>query len=205
MSASKKTLNYLSAVLFWFTGILFFVTGIWNLFSSLNAGIQVTDSVVALLFLALFAMVSVIYGLFLFQGARTGPATEKAPGILARLRPATVIGFLVYGAVPLLFVYLSADSREFHQKRQAAFDQIRPAVLEYIAEHGKVPGRLNLLVPEYLADIPAAAIFTEDARPARRVQYVAARKTARFYYKTAGLTGSGTCYDIVNDRYCGEK
>lgn len=205
MAEPHKKIHYLAATLFWFAGIIFLVIGLWNLFDALNAGLQVTSSVVALFFLALFAMVAMVYGRFIFQNIRTDQGTAPCPGPLARLRPATVIGFLVYGFVPLLFIYLSADSREFSQERQAAFGQIRPAVIQYIAEHGKAPGELSQLVPGYLPQLPTAIVSAKTAGPARRIQYVTTGKNAVFYYKTAGITGSETCYDIINDRDCHKK
>jgi hypothetical protein len=102
---------------------------------------------------------------------------------------------------PLLFVYLSGQSRELNNRRQAAFLEIRPAFLQYMTDHGKVPGDLYLLVPEYISALPEAIILNDNAGRYKRVLYQPRKNTALLCYKIGGIPVAETCYDVVNDRY----
>lgn len=193
--------NYLLAGIFFLTGVSFLLIGGWNVTSCIAINAPIAAAVTALVFMALFALISIIYSIFLFRAAKADAAGEQNPGLVTRAYLTTVLSLLIYALAPLVFIYFSAGSRAFDQQRLAAFQEMRPALLRYIAEHDKAPRQLNWLVPEYLPEIPKTIIFAEDAASNRRVQYVPLQNTARFCYKTDGWwVNYGTCYDIVKDR-----
>lgn len=201
MHANRKSTKYLLAALFWLIGAFFLVAGIWNLGSCLAQGAPITSGVLALFFLLLFATVAIMYGHFLFVNARAGASGGNTQSIFARVSIIKVIGLLAYGLVPLLFIYFSAESRAINSQREAAFQKLRPAVMQYIADHGEAPPTLQQLVPDYLPELPAAILLDDDARPMQRMYYVATRKAVRIYYKKAGWPDSQAYYDIVDNRY----
>jgi hypothetical protein len=189
------------AVVFVLTGLFFLGAGLWNVAASLAADFFVTSAVVTLLFLLLFAVVAITYGLFLFRSVRQDTDRRAGRSIFDRVNPGTVVGLLAFGLAPLLFVHLSGESRELNTRRQAAFFEIRPAFLQYLADHGKVPGDLHLLVPEYMPALPEAVMSQPDSDPDRWVRYQPGENTAFFFYKTGGIPAAQTCYDIVNNQF----
>ncbi|OGQ94751.1 MAG: hypothetical protein A2521_16645 [Deltaproteobacteria bacterium RIFOXYD12_FULL_57_12] len=201
MHANRNSTKYLLAALFWLIGAFFLVAGIWNLGSCLAQGAPITSGVLALFFLLLFATVAIGYGRFLFIHARASDSHGETQNIFARVSIVKVIGLLAYGIVPLLFVYFSAESRTVNSQREAAFQKLRPAVMQYIADHGEAPPTLQQLIPDYLPELPAAILLDDNARPMQRMHYVATRKAVRIYYKKAGWLESQAYYDIVDNRY----
>jgi hypothetical protein len=201
LQKGNRMRNYLLAVVFVLIGLFFLTVGLWNATASLASDFFVTGAVVSLLFLLLFAVVAISYGIFLFRSAKENATQEAPPSIFSRVKLGTVVGLLAFGLAPLLFVQLSGESRELNSRRQAAFLEIRPAVLHYIADHGKVPANLSLLVPEYIPALPEAVVLKQDTDPDRRVRYEPSDNTAFFYYKTGGIPRVETCYDIVNNRF----
>jgi hypothetical protein len=192
---------YFLGVVFLLAGVIFLACGLWNVAGALSTDFFIYRAVVALIFLLLFAAVAITYGIFLFKSARKDAGSGSGESSIDRVSPASVTTLLAFGLAPLLFVYLSGQSRELNTERQAAFQEIRPAFLLYIADHGKIPGDLQQLVPEYLAVLPDAVLLNDAVGLDRRVRYRPERNTALFYYKTGGITAGETCYDIVDDRY----
>ncbi len=201
MPAVKKT-TYPLAISFWLVGFFFLLAGGWNVYDALLAGESLAGSLVALFFMVLFAAVAIVYGNFLFKEALAGPAGPEKASIFQRVHPARVIGLLAYGLIPILFIYLSADNRAFNQRREVALQQLRPAVLQYLADHGRMPRDLQMLVPDYLAAIPGGRLFDQEGDPDRRVEYLPMRKTARFHYRLVRLPGFETdwYYDVLTGR-----
>ena len=193
MSKRNSKNDYILGVLFVLTGFIFLAAGLWNLAGSLAADSFITSAVVALFFLLLFAVVAITYSLYLFRSVK-GDATG-----VERVHPGSVASLLAFGLAPLLFVYLSGQSRELNTERQAAFQEIRPAFLQYMTDHGRVPGDLHRLVPEYISALPEAIILNTDAD--KWVRYQPRNNTALFCYKTGGIPAGETCYDIVNNQY----
>ena len=202
MQAAVKKTNYPLAISFWLVGFFFLFAGGWNVYDSVLAGEPLVGCLVALFFMVLFAAVAIVYGNFLFKEALAGPVGPEKSSIFQRVHPARVIGLLAYGLIPILFIYLSADSRSYNRRREAALQQIRPAVLQYLADHGKVPRELQVLVPGYLEEIPESSLFDPEADSDRRVEYLPMRKTARFHYRLVRLPGFETdwYYDIVTEK-----
>lgn len=198
----RSTKNiYFLGVVFLLAGVIFLACGLWNMAGALSTDFFIVNAVVALIFLLLFATLAMTYGIFLFKSAKKGAGSGSGESSIDRVSPASVTTLLAFGLAPLLFVYLSGQSRELSTERQAAFQEIRPAFLLYIADHGKIPGDLQQLVPEYLAALPEAVLLNDDVGSDRLVRYRPERNTALFYYKTGGIPAYETCYDIVNDRY----
>ncbi|MCF6291200.1 MAG: hypothetical protein L3J03_09445 [Desulfobacterales bacterium] len=202
MAATGGKTNYFPAISFWLVGLFFMVAGGWNVYDAVLAGEPLAGCLVALFFMVLFAAVAIVYGNFLFKEALAGPVGPEKSSIFQRVHPARVIGLLAYGLIPILFIYLSADSRSYNSRREAALRQLRPAVLQYLADHGQVPRELQALVPGYLEEIPESSLFDPDTDPARRVEYLPMRKTARFHYRLVRLPGFETdwYYDIVTGK-----
>lgn len=201
MKPLGKKRNYLLAAVFWLIGLFYLGIGGRDIASCLAAGAPLTSSVVAFAFLALFAWASIAYGFFLFREAKAGPAPKEHSSVVERVHPAEVLGLLAFGVAPVVFIFCSASAREFNVRREAAFQELRPAFLRYVAEHGKPPRRLQMLIPEYLPALPPAIILAEDSQPSKRVQYVPMKQTARLYYRSGGWPDSTKFYDIGNDRY----
>ena len=198
----RNTKNiYFLGVVFLLAGVIFLASGIWNVAGALSTDFFIYRAFVALVFLLLFAAVAITYSIFLFKSARKDAGSGSGESSIDRVSPASVTTLLAFGLAPLLFVYLSGQSRELNTERQAAFQELRPAFLLYIADHGKVPGNLRLLVPEYLAALPEAVILNDAVGSDKWVRYRPEKNTAFFYYKTGGIPAAETCYDIVNDRY----
>jgi len=201
MNKINRKINYLLGVVFLLAGFIFLAAGLWNVAGALAADLFITSAVVALFFLLLFALVAITYGLFLFRIAKGDAALSSTQSNSDRVHFGTVVTLLAFGLAPLLFVYLSGQSRELNNRRQAAFLEIRPALLQYMTDHGKVPGDLHLLVPEYLSALPEAIILNDNAGKYKRVLYQPEKNTALFCYKTGGIPAAETCYDIVNNQY----
>jgi hypothetical protein len=193
MSKRDSKNDYILGVLFVLTGFIFLAAGLWNLAGSLSADSFVTSAVVALFFLLLFAVVAITYSHFLFRSVK-GDATG-----VERVHPGSVASLLAFGLAPLLFVYLSGQSRELNNQRQAAFLEIRPGFMQYVSDHGKAPGDLHRLVPEYISALPEAIILNTDAD--KWVRYQPEKNAAHLCYKTGGIPAAETCYDIVNNQY----
>lgn len=196
-----KNLSYLLAASFGLLGVFFLFVGIWNLADALSASAAITYSVIALVFLALFALVSLTYGFFLFTNAKANPQTPQAQNIFARVSPAYVIGLLAYAIAPLFYIYISTDMRQLNNRRESAFHDLRPAFLKYVEDHGHNPRSLDLLVPDYLPEIPNVLKPEDEGDPDKRVQYRTSKTTARFYYKTGGKPNSDTYYDILKNSF----
>jgi len=192
-----KKLYYLWASFFFFVGIFFIVTGLWGVGDSLAKDVSLVDDVIAFFFLSLFAAVAIVYGLFIYRDARY--ATNHS--VFIRIRPARIIGMLIFGLAPVLLVYVNADMRRFALRRDAAFNQIRPALIRYITDHGKAPSSLDRLVPDYISKIPDVLESQEGLFSLSQVRYAAMGKNVRFFYKTSWRPNSKTYYDILNDRY----
>jgi hypothetical protein len=195
MSKRNSKNDYILGVLFVLIGFIFLAAGLWNLAGSLAADSFITSAVVALFFLLLFAVVAITYSLYLFRSVK-GDATG-----VERVHSGSVASLLAFGLAPLLFVYLSGQSRELNTERQGAFQEIRPAFLQYMTDHGRVPGDLHLLVPEYLAALPKAIILNDDTGTDKWVRYQPEKNGAFLCYKTGGIPAAVTCYDIVNNQY----
>lgn len=193
--------NCILAGVFLLTGLFFLAAGLVNVAGAVAAHFFITRAVVVLFFLLLFAVVAITYGLFLFRSAMGDAARRSARSIFDRVSPGTVVGLLAFGLAPLVLVFLSTESRELNSRRQTAFLEIRPAFLQYLADHGKVPGDLDLLVPEYLSALPAAVVSKHETDTNKWVRYQPGRNTAFFCYKAGGIPVAETCYDIVHDRY----
>lgn len=199
MQTSEKKSHFLLASLFGLVGVVFLGIGGWNVHAALAVQDSLAGAVIALVFLALFALVSIAYGFFLWRDARAGK--ESGQGIAARVHPVKVLSLLAYGIVPLLYLYYAGEMRDLHAQRGVVFAAIRPAFMEYVARNGRVPRTLDLLVPDYLPAIPEILRPREPADSVKGVRYVAAQMTARFYYKTAVLPPAEGFYDILDDRY----
>ena len=195
MNKINRKTNYFLGIVFLLTGFIFLAAGLWNVAGSLAADSFITSAVVALFFLLLFAVVAITYSLFLFRSVKGDAAGVE------RVHPGSVASLLAFGLAPLLFVYLSGQSRELNTERQAAFLVIRPAFLQYVSDHGKVPGDLFLLVPEYISALPKAIILKDDTGTDRLVRYQPEKNVAFLCYKTGGIPAGETCYDIVNNQY----
>jgi len=198
----RNTKNvYFLGVAFLLTGFLFLASGLWNITGALAADFFVSSAVVTLIFLLLFATVAMTYGLFLFKSAKKDAGIGNGVSIIDRVSPAKVVSLLAFGLAPLLFVYLSTESRELNNRRQAAFQILRPAFLQYVSNHGKVTRDLPLLVPDYLAVLPGALILDDKTGTDKWVLYQPGNNTALFCYKTGGIPAAETCYDIINNQY----
>lgn len=193
----RRKLYYLWASFFCSVGILFIGTGLWGVGDSLTKNVSIVDDIIAFFFLSLFAAVAIAYGLFIYRDARSGPDRS----IFIRLRPTRIIGLLIFGLAPVLLVYVNADMRRFALRRDAAFRQIRPALMRYIADHDKAPRSLNRLVPDYISEIPDVLESREGLFSLSQVRYAAMGKNARFYYRTSWRPDSKTYYDILDDRH----
>ena len=201
MQKADRKINYLLGVAFLLTGCIFLAAGLWNVAGSLTADFFIASAVVALIFLLLFAAVAITYGIFLVRRPKGDADSSSGQSTFERVNLGTVVSLLVFGLAPLLFVYLSGQSRELNYRRQAAFLEIRPALLQYISDHGKVPGDLHMLVPKYISALPEAIILNDDIGTDKWVRYQPEKNTALLCYKTGGIPAAETCYDIVNNRY----
>jgi len=188
--------NYFLVLIFWLIGISLLIAGTWNIASCLAAEAAITSAVIAMFFLLLFSVISITYGIFLFRRTRAGTAQH----LVARVSPVKVLSLLVFALAPLSFIYYSADNREYNLQRQAAFHEIQPALLRYIADHGKAPKDLHLLVPDYMTEIPEIIELDDTVSPAKRVRYVPSRQSVRFYYRIYGSHKFENYYEVVNDQ-----
>lgn len=202
MNTRQQRTNYFLALAFWAAGLVFLLAGVWNLIDCLAAHGPLTGPLVALFFLLLFAMVAVVYGTYLLQEARAGGPTPGTARIVERVHPARVVGLLAYGIIPLLFIYFSADNREFSSRREAAFAALRPAFQEFVQEHGEIPDDLGQLVPTYLPALPEGLVLDPDADPDIRVEYLPMNRSARLYYREVPLPGfeNHWYYDLTTGR-----
>ena len=196
MQIVSNKINYLLVLIFWLIGVFLLLTGAWNIVNCLATEAPITSAVIAMFFLLLFAVISITYSIFLFRRTRAGTTQH----LFAWVSPVKVLSLLAFAVAPLFFIYFSAGNREYNLQRQAAFQEMQPALLQYVADHGKSPKALHLLVPEYLPVIPEIITLDENVSPAKRVRYVPSRKTARFYYRTYGSQQSEEYYEIANDQ-----
>lgn len=195
MNKINRKTNYFLGIVFLLIGFVFLSAGLWNVAGSLADDSFIAYAVVALSFLLLFAMVAIIYSLFLFRSGKGDAA------IVERVHPVSVASLLAFGLAPLLFVYLSTQSRELNNRRQAAFLEIRPAFMQYVIDHGKAPRNLHQLVPGYISVLPEAIILSDDVSTNKWVRYQPGNNTALLCYKAGGILAAETCYDIAKDRY----
>ncbi len=201
MQPAEKKFHYLLIIVFWFIGLFFLLTGVWGIGSSLAAEALMTNDIIAFVFLSLFAAVAFIYGFFIIRDIKDAAVKEKPQRILSRISPTKVLSLLVFGIAPILLVYLNSDMREFNRERETAFQKIRPAFLQYVADHSTTPRTLRMLVPEYISKIPDILQPKDEVPASKRVDYAATKNTARFYFKTSWRPDSKTQYDILQDRY----
>ncbi|MDH5484451.1 MAG: hypothetical protein OEY43_04365 [Gammaproteobacteria bacterium] len=99
-----------------------------------------------------------------------------------------------------------ADLETLNTRREAAFTELRPALLRYREDHGSFPGTLEKLLPDYIPAIPEILLY----RAADKTKYNSINLVVTYEQNDAGATFSFqrgydhtpvVTYDVLSDRY----
>lgn len=91
---------------------------------------------------------------------------------------------------------------EFNKKRETAFAEIRPALLNYKEQHGTFPESLDKLIPDYIAEVPKILLLEKAPNQEYdtldlSVQYLTDGKEALFRYRRGLIHTPVISYDIA--------
>ena len=95
----------------------------------------------------------------------------------------------------------NADLAELNRARHAALPEVRAALMRYKADKGRFPERLELLVPAYLAQVPAALQGATGAEAAMRIEYTVRGESAQFTYHLMRGPDSRETYDVASGTF----
>lgn len=123
-----------------------------------------------------------------------------AKGIEYIKRP-LVLGLCIVGFFGVWVPVMMDSFRmgDLAKQREAAVREIRPVIMEYREDHGRFPEKLEVLVPDYISEIPPTLIYNEQDEYYHRVEYYAPGPYFRFYNFRG--PDSGVTYDIEKDEF----
>jgi hypothetical protein len=115
-----------------------------------------------------------------------------------------IIVLLVIGAGQYV-KWSNRDMTELTKARRAVLSELRPVLLRFKADTGSFPSSLELLVPQYLTQIPAELQNAPDIEPVKRIRYEALDDTVRFSYHVIRGPDSTEVFDAVKNSFILDK
>lgn len=114
------------------------------------------------------------------------------------------VALLVVGA-SLYVKWSNSDLTELTRVRRAALSELRPVLLRYRADTGSFPQTLEILVPQYLPQVPAVLLNAPDAEPVKCIRYEVLTDTVRFSYHVIRGPDSTEVFDVVKNDFSANK
>lgn len=97
--------------------------------------------------------------------------------------------------------WANSDLTDLTRIRRSALAELRPVLLRYKQEKGGFPQTLDLLVPEYLPQVPLALQNAPDVEPVKRIRYESVGGSARFTYHVIRGPDSTEMFDVAGNSF----
>lgn len=115
---------------------------------------------------------------------------------MARLVKIIVIGALTVFGFGQYISWSNKDLTELTEARRTVLKQVQPVLLRYKADTGKFPAKLEMLVPQYLPEVPGV-LRNIETEVVKQIRYEPTETTALFIYHVIRGPDSTEIFDVV--------
>lgn len=119
---------------------------------------------------------------------------------MARLVKIIVIGALTVFGFGQYISWSNKDLTELTEARRTVLKQVQPVLLRYKADTGKFPAKLEMLVPQYLPEVPGV-LRNIETEVVKQIRYEPTETTALFIYHVIRGPDSTEIFDVVTGSF----
>ena len=119
---------------------------------------------------------------------------------MARLVKIIVIGALTVFGFGQYISWSNKDLTELTEARRTVLKQVQPALLRYKADTGQFPAKLEMLVPQYLPEVPDV-LRNIETEVVKQIRYEPTETTALFIYHVIRGPDSTEIFDVVTGSF----
>lgn len=119
---------------------------------------------------------------------------------MARLVKIIVIGALTVFGFGQYISWSNKDMTELTEVRRTVLKQVQPVLLRYKADTGRFPAKLEMLVPQYLPEVPDV-LRNIETEVVKQIRYEPTETTALFIYHVIRGPDSTEIFDVVTGSF----
>lgn len=119
---------------------------------------------------------------------------------MARLVKIIVLGALTVFGIGQYLSWTNRDLTELTETRRTVLKQIQPVLVRYKADTGQFPAKLEMLVPQYLPEVPTV-LRNSETEVVKQIRYEPTETTALFTYHVIRGPDSTEVFDVAKSSF----